>query len=199
MSRTAPVSLLFGLALTLLSALPAGANTPMRRYLVLDRTDYVIAGAGGVSAPVALGGGSGTLNVAGVSGTVKLAATRGYGAEVVEYDRSETTREELGAEISRKRGLAIIPPYDHPDIIAGQGTTAKELFEEVGILDGGGDFVVARGPLTEVEEAAAIAAEGKVLVVDEDNVAAGRTEECFRHCSTRTPMALSIETSSHRT
>ncbi|MCA1737382.1 MAG: pyridoxal-phosphate dependent enzyme, partial [Actinobacteria bacterium] len=66
---------------------------------------------------------------------VKLAATRGYGAEVVEYDRSETTREELGAGISRKRGLSIIPPYDHPDVIAGQGTTAKELFEEVGALD----------------------------------------------------------------
>ena len=66
---------------------------------------------------------------------VKLAATRGYGAEVVTYDRSETTREELGAEISRERGLSVIPPYDHPDVIAGQGTTAKELFEETGPLD----------------------------------------------------------------
>ena len=66
---------------------------------------------------------------------VKLAATRGYGAEVVEYDRSETTREELGAEISRHRGLNVVPPYDHPDVIAGQGTAAKELFEEVGVLD----------------------------------------------------------------
>ena len=66
---------------------------------------------------------------------VKLAATRGYGAEVVTYDRSETTREELGAEISRERGLSVVPPYDHPDVIAGQGTTAKELFEETGPLD----------------------------------------------------------------
>jgi threonine dehydratase len=66
---------------------------------------------------------------------VKLAATRGYGAEVITYDRSETTREELGGKIARERGLSIIPPYDHPDVISGQGTAAKELFEEVGALD----------------------------------------------------------------
>ena len=66
---------------------------------------------------------------------VKLAATRGYGAQVVTYKRSETTREELGAEISREHGLSVIPPYDHPDVIAGQGTTAKELIEETGPLD----------------------------------------------------------------
>ena len=66
---------------------------------------------------------------------VKLAATRGYGAEVVAYDRSETTREDLGAEISHERGLSVVPPYDHPDVISGQGTAAKELFEEKGPLD----------------------------------------------------------------
>jgi threonine dehydratase len=66
---------------------------------------------------------------------VKLAATRGYDAEVITYDRSETTREELGGKIARERGLSIIPPYDHPDVISGQGTAAKELFEEVGSLD----------------------------------------------------------------
>ena len=66
---------------------------------------------------------------------VKLAATRGYDAEVITYDRSETTREELGGKIARERGLSIIPPYDHPDVISSQGTAAKELFEEVGSLD----------------------------------------------------------------
>ena len=66
---------------------------------------------------------------------VKLAATRGYGAEVVTYDRSETTREELGGKIARERSLSIIPPYDHPDVISGQGTAARELFEEIGQLD----------------------------------------------------------------
>lgn len=63
---------------------------------------------------------------------VKLDATRGYGAEVITYDRSTTTREELGAQIAQERGIPIIPPYDHPDIIAGQGTAARELIEEAG-------------------------------------------------------------------
>ncbi len=66
---------------------------------------------------------------------VKLAATRGYGAEVVTYDRFEERREEVGGAIARERGLALVPPYDHPDVVAGQGTAAKELFEEVGELD----------------------------------------------------------------
>jgi len=66
---------------------------------------------------------------------VKLDATRGYGAEVVEYDRAEITREELGAKIAGERSLSLLPPYDHPDVIAGQGTAAKELLEDVGSLD----------------------------------------------------------------
>jgi threonine dehydratase len=66
---------------------------------------------------------------------VKLAATRGYGAEVILYDRAEAKREELGKNLASDRKLTIIPPYDHPHIIAGQGTTAKELIEEVGQLD----------------------------------------------------------------
>ncbi len=66
---------------------------------------------------------------------VKLAATRGYGAEVIVYDRAEAKREELGKNLASDRKLTIIPPYDHPHIIAGQGTTAKELIEEVGQLD----------------------------------------------------------------
>jgi len=65
----------------------------------------------------------------------KLAATRGYGAEVVLYDRRTEDREAIGARLALERGLALIPPYDHPDIIAGQGTAALELFEEVGPLD----------------------------------------------------------------
>jgi threonine dehydratase len=65
----------------------------------------------------------------------KLAATRGYGAEVVIYDRYTQDREALGQTIARERGLALIPPYDHPDVIAGQGTAALELLDEVGPLD----------------------------------------------------------------
>ena len=67
---------------------------------------------------------------------MKVAATRGYGAEVVFYDRFTEDREELGRRLAAERGgLALIPPYDHPDVIAGQGTAAVELIEEVGPLD----------------------------------------------------------------
>lgn len=65
----------------------------------------------------------------------KVAATRGYGAQVVIYDRYKEDREQIGRDLAAKHGLTLIPPYDHEDVIAGQGTAAKELFEEVGLLD----------------------------------------------------------------
>jgi threonine dehydratase len=66
---------------------------------------------------------------------VKLTATRGYGAEVLLYNRATQSREELGQQLAQERGLTLVPPYDHPHVIAGQGTAAKELIEEVGSLD----------------------------------------------------------------
>lgn len=66
---------------------------------------------------------------------VKVAATQGYGAKVIRFDRYTQDREQLCRDLAEKEGLTIIPPYDHVDIIAGQGTAAKELFEEVGELD----------------------------------------------------------------
>ena len=78
---------------------------------------------------------------------VKVRATREYGGEVVLYDRNETNRETLGKQISDARGLVTIPPYDHADVIAGQGTVALELLDETGPLDylfvcvGGGGLV----------------------------------------------------------
>jgi len=67
---------------------------------------------------------------------VKVAATRGYGAEIVLYDRAAgQSREEVAKRISTERGSTVIPPFDHPWVIAGQGTAAKELFEDVGPLD----------------------------------------------------------------
>jgi threonine dehydratase len=66
---------------------------------------------------------------------MKIAATRGYGGEVVLYDRYTEDREAIGRDIAETRGMTLVPPYDHPDIIAGQGTAAKELNEEVGPLD----------------------------------------------------------------
>jgi len=65
----------------------------------------------------------------------KIAGTRGYGAEVILYDRSGRSREEIAAELREERGMTLIPPYDHPGVIAGQGTAALELIEEVGALD----------------------------------------------------------------
>ena len=65
----------------------------------------------------------------------KVAATKGYGGNVVGYDRYTEDREKIGRELAEKHGLTLIPPYDHPHVIAGQGTAAKELIEEVGQLD----------------------------------------------------------------
>ncbi|MCG9940714.1 threo-3-hydroxy-L-aspartate ammonia-lyase [Providencia rettgeri] len=66
---------------------------------------------------------------------VKVAATQGYGATVIRFDRYKEDREVLCQQLATQQELTIIPPYDHPDIIAGQGTAAKELIEEVGELD----------------------------------------------------------------
>jgi threonine dehydratase len=77
----------------------------------------------------------------------KLAATRGYGAEIVTYDRFAEDREAIARRLAGERGMTLIPPYDHADVIAGQGTAAAELFAEVGELDhlfvplGGGGLI----------------------------------------------------------
>ncbi len=65
----------------------------------------------------------------------KVAATQGYGGKVVTYDRYTEDREQIGRDLAQRHGLTLIPPYDHPDVLCGQGTAAKELFEEVGPLD----------------------------------------------------------------
>ena len=78
---------------------------------------------------------------------LKLAATRGYGAEVITYERKTGDREALAKRIAAERGLALIPPFDHVGVIAGQGTAAKELIEDAGPLDylfvcvGGGGLI----------------------------------------------------------
>jgi threonine dehydratase len=65
----------------------------------------------------------------------KLAATISYGAEVIPYDRLTSTREEIAHELAASTGRCVIPPYDHPHIVAGQGTVAVELFAQAGELD----------------------------------------------------------------
>ncbi len=87
---------------------------------------------------------------------IKRAATRAYGAGVIEYDPEEATREQIARDLSAKHGYTMVPPYDHLDIVAGQGTAAMEMFEELNTLDmllvpcGGGGLlsgsaVAARG------------------------------------------------------
>jgi threonine dehydratase len=77
----------------------------------------------------------------------KLAATRGYGAEVVTYDRYTGDREAIAAELARERGAEVVPPYDDPLIMAGQGTAALELLQDVADVDtlvvpvGGGGLI----------------------------------------------------------
>jgi len=66
---------------------------------------------------------------------VKIEATRGYGAEIVLYDKHKEVREEVAERTARERELPVIPPFDHPHVIAGQGTAAKELIEDAGPLD----------------------------------------------------------------
>ena len=66
---------------------------------------------------------------------VKLEATRGYGAEVVLYDASNEDRQKIAERLAAERGLTVIPPFDHPHVLAGQGTAAKELIEDAGPLD----------------------------------------------------------------
>ncbi|WP_224092694.1 threo-3-hydroxy-L-aspartate ammonia-lyase [Nostoc sp. MS1] len=79
--------------------------------------------------------------------TVKQTATKSYGAEIILYNRQQTNREELAQNLASDRALTLIPPYDHPHVIAGQGTAALELVQEVGELDlllvccGGGGLI----------------------------------------------------------
>jgi threonine dehydratase len=66
---------------------------------------------------------------------IKLAATRDYGASVVLYDPDVETREAISEDLARAQGYVLVPPYDHPHIVAGQGTAAKEFLEDAGPLD----------------------------------------------------------------
>ena len=78
---------------------------------------------------------------------MKVDATRGYGAEVQLYNRYEEDREAIGRQLADERGMTLIPPFDHPHVMAGQGTAALELIEDAGSLDvllvcvGGGGLI----------------------------------------------------------
>src|SRR5208283_1394050 len=78
---------------------------------------------------------------------LKLAATRGHGAQIVTYDRASEDREAIAQRIADETGATIVPPYDHPWTVAGQGTAALELLAEIADLDalvipiGGGGLI----------------------------------------------------------
>ena len=129
-----------------------GAFNALAKLTLQERERGVIAFSSGNHAQaVALAGrelGIATIIVMPTDApAVKLEATRGYGAEVVLYDPKTQDRESIARGIAGKRGLTLIPPFDHPDIIAGQGTAAKELIDETGPLDylfvpcGGGGLI----------------------------------------------------------
>lgn len=98
--------------------------------------------------------------------SAKRAATEGYGARVVEYDRATEDRVAIGARLAERDGLSVIPPYDHPHIIAGQGTAARELHEDVPGLDavvaplGGGGLLAGTCLATAAARAAGVTASG---------------------------------------
>lgn len=65
----------------------------------------------------------------------KMAATREYGAQVVTYSRHTEDRLAISHKLAMERGMTLVPPSEHPDVIAGQGTVVKELLEQVPTLD----------------------------------------------------------------
>ncbi|KVW91775.1 threo-3-hydroxy-L-aspartate ammonia-lyase [Burkholderia cepacia] len=117
-----------------------GAFNALSRFDAEQRRNGVVAFSSGNHAQaIAL-----SARILGIPATIvmpqdapaaKIAATRGYGGKVVTYNRYTEDREQIGRDLAARHGLTLIPPYDHPDVIAGQGTAAKELFDEVGPLD----------------------------------------------------------------
>ncbi|MET3554133.1 threo-3-hydroxy-L-aspartate ammonia-lyase [Burkholderia sp. 567] len=117
-----------------------GAFNALSRFDATQRRNGVVAFSSGNHAQaIAL-----SARILGIPATIvmpqdapaaKMAATRGYGGNVVTYDRYTEDREQIGRELAEKHRLTLVPPYDHADVIAGQGTAAKELFDEVGPLD----------------------------------------------------------------
>jgi threonine dehydratase len=91
--------------------------------------------AQGVALAAQLLGVAATIVMPADAPAAKLAATRGYGAEVVLYDRLTEDRNAIAARVAGERGATLVPPYDDPAVIAGQGTTALELIEDTGPLD----------------------------------------------------------------
>ncbi len=129
-----------------------GAYNMISSLAADERESGVVAYSSGnhaqaVSLAARLVGTSATILMPADTPAAKLEATMGYGAEVVTYDRYTEDREALGAALADERGLVLVPPYEHPLVMAGQGTAALELLEDVPDLDvllvpvGGGGLI----------------------------------------------------------
>jgi threonine dehydratase len=129
-----------------------GAYSALSRFTDAQRRAGVVAFSSGnhaqaIALSARLLGIPATIVMPHDSPAIKLAATAGYGAEIVRYDRFTEDREAIGRRLAGERGMTLIPPFDHRDVIAGQGTATKELIEEFGALDylfapmGGGGLV----------------------------------------------------------
>ncbi len=117
-----------------------GAFNALSQFSSAQRRAGVVAFSSGnhaqaIALSASLLGMSATIVMPQDAPAAKVAATRGYGGNVVLYDRYTEDREAIGRKLAEQHGLTLIPPYDHPDVIAGQGTAAMELFEDVGALD----------------------------------------------------------------
>lgn len=117
-----------------------GAFNALSRFDATQRKHGVVAfssgnHAQGIALSAQLLGIPATIVMPHDAPAAKIAATREYGATVVLYDRYKEDREAIGRDLAQSHGYTLIPPFDHADIVAGQGTAAKELFDEVGPLD----------------------------------------------------------------
>jgi threo-3-hydroxy-L-aspartate ammonia-lyase len=117
-----------------------GAFNALSRFDAAQRKAGVVAFSSGnhaqaISLAARILGIPATIVMPNDAPAVKVAATRDYGGKVVLYDRYKEDREQIGRDLAREHGLTLIPPYDHADVIAGQGTAVMELLEEVGPLD----------------------------------------------------------------
>jgi threonine dehydratase len=110
----------------------------------------------------------------------KVAATRGYGAEVVTYDRYTEDRAAIAARLADETGAVLIPPYDHEHVMAGQGTTTLELVEDVADLDlllvpvGGGGLIAGCATVAAAHGVEVIGVEPEARTAGRDAIAAGR-------------------------
>ena len=117
-----------------------GAFNALSRFNAAQRRAGVVAFSSGnhaqaIALSATILGMPSTIVMPNDAPAAKVAATEGYGGTVIRYDRYREDREEIGRRLAEQHGMTLIPPYDHADVIAGQGTAAMELLEETGPLD----------------------------------------------------------------